>query len=228
MSEQQSILITGAGGLIGSALCETFLSAGWKVFGQVHHSQGKEGVEVIRVDLSKTSSGTKLVEQIDSIDCVINNAADQSILKLEDFTSQKAQALFQINFLSPMEIILAAHAKGARLAINISSIEALHSKAGHEMYGATKSALESITRSLAVSLAPMRIHGIRLGLIGDAQLESRWPEGFHSWTSTVPARRIGTPEEVAQLALAITGNTFSFATGSIFDFDGGKSSHPGW
>ncbi|NCX16568.1 MAG: NAD-dependent epimerase/dehydratase family protein, partial [Actinobacteria bacterium] len=33
MSEQQSILITGAGGLIGSALCETFLSAGWKVFG---------------------------------------------------------------------------------------------------------------------------------------------------------------------------------------------------
>ncbi|NBY50350.1 MAG: NAD(P)-dependent oxidoreductase, partial [Actinobacteria bacterium] len=38
MSNQKSILITGAGGLIGSALCKTFLSAGWRVVGQVNHS----------------------------------------------------------------------------------------------------------------------------------------------------------------------------------------------
>jgi nucleoside-diphosphate-sugar epimerase len=56
MSKQRSILITGAGGLIGSALCKTFLSAGWRVVGQVNHSKGIDGIEVIKKDLSKASS----------------------------------------------------------------------------------------------------------------------------------------------------------------------------
>ncbi|NDE26998.1 MAG: SDR family oxidoreductase, partial [Actinobacteria bacterium] len=175
-------------------LCKTFLSAGWRVVGQVNHSKGIDGIEVIQKDLSKTSSGTELVEQVGSIECVINNAADQSVIHLENYSSRKAQEIFQINLLSPIEIILAAKSKGATLAINISSIEALNAKSGHEIYGASKSALESVTRSLALSLAPMRINGIRLGLIGDSKLESRWPEGFSSWTTTVPAGRIGSAE----------------------------------
>jgi NAD(P)-dependent dehydrogenase (short-subunit alcohol dehydrogenase family) len=44
----------------------------------------------------------------------------------------------------------------------------------------------------------------------------------------VPAGRIGSAEEVASLALALTSQTFNFASGSIIDFDGGKSTHPGW
>ncbi|NDD51830.1 MAG: SDR family oxidoreductase [Actinobacteria bacterium] len=147
MSKQRSILITGAGGLIGSSLCKTFLSAGWRVVGQVNHSKGIDGIEVIQKDLSKTSSGTELVEQVGSIECVINNAADQSVIHLENYSSRKAQEIFQINLLSPIEIILAAKSKGATLAINISSIEAINSKSGHEIYGASKSALESVTRS---------------------------------------------------------------------------------
>lgn len=228
MSKQKSILITGASGLIGSALCKTFIAAGWRVVGQVNSSKGPDGTEVVKMDLSKASSGTKLVELIGEIDCVINNAADQSLLDLKHFSSSKAQEIFQVNLLSPIEIILAAKSKGAMIAINISSIEALSSKSGHEIYGASKSALESVTRSLALSLAPMRINGIRLGLIGDSKLESKWPEGYSSWTNTVPAGRIGNAEEVAKLALAITSETFDFASGSIIDFDGGKSTHPGW
>ena len=228
MSKQKSILITGASGLIGSALCKTFIAADWRVVGQVNSSKGPDGTEVVKMDLSKASSGTKLVELIGEIDCVINNAADQSLLDLKHFSSSKAQEIFQINLLSPVEIILAAKSKGAMIAINISSIEALSSKSGHEIYGASKSALESVTRSLALSLAPMRINGIRLGLIGDSKLESKWPEGYSSWTNTVPAGRIGNAEEVAKLALAITSETFDFASGSIIDFDGGKSTHPGW
>jgi len=228
MNKQKSILITGASGLIGSALCKTFGAAGWRVVGQINSSKGIDGIEVIKKDLSIASSGTELVEQIGSIDCVINNAADQSLLYLKDYSSSKAQEIFQINVLSPIEIILAAKSKGAELAINISSIEALNAKSGHEIYGASKSALESVTRSLALSLAPMRINGIRLGLIGDSTLENSWPEGFSSWTKTVPAGRIGSAEEVANLALATTSETFNFASGSIIDFDGGKSVHPGW
>ncbi len=62
MSKQRSILITGAGGLIGSALCKTFMSAGWRVVGQVNSSKGIDGIEVIKKDLSKASSGSELIE----------------------------------------------------------------------------------------------------------------------------------------------------------------------
>ena len=86
MSKQRSILITGAGGLIGSALCKTFISAGWRVVGQVNSSKGIVGIEVIKKDLSIAASGTELVEQIGSIDCVINNAADQSLLDLKHYS----------------------------------------------------------------------------------------------------------------------------------------------
>jgi hypothetical protein len=74
----------------------------------------------------------------------------------------------------------------------------------------------------------MRIHGIRLGLIGDSELITRWPQGFQSWTKTVASQRIGSADEVAKLALALSDETFAFATGSIVDFDGGKSAAPGW
>jgi 3-oxoacyl-[acyl-carrier protein] reductase len=228
MSRKKKILITGASGLIGSQLCRKFLEAGWEVYGQVHQGITDVEMHVIRKDLSKPSTGRELVEQIEGIDAIINNAADQSVENLATFSSIRAHEMLQVNFLSPMEIILAARSKGATLAINISSIEALNARAGHETYGATKAALESVTRSLANALSPMRIHGIRLGLIGDDNLSSRWPEGFNSWTEKVASHRIGSADEVAKLALALSDETFAFATGSIFDFDGGKSAAPGW
>ena len=88
--------------------------------------------------------------------------------------------------------------------------------------------MESLTRSLSNSLAPMRILGIRLGLVGDENLEERWPEGVSAWNSAVATHRYAAPREVADLALTMTSSTFAFATGSIIDFDGGKSASPGW
>jgi 3-oxoacyl-[acyl-carrier protein] reductase len=228
MSKELTVLVTGASGLIGSHLCTTFLTAGWRVFAQVHNSSTIPGTVTLKQNLAIPSGGRELCEKIDYLDCVINCAADQSLVDLQDYSSERAYEIFQVNVFSPIEIILAAKAKGATTAINISSIEALQARAGHEIYGATKSALEAVTRSLAVSLAPMRIHGLRLGLIGDDSLKERWPEGYSSWVDAVPARRIGKPQEVANLALAIANHTFEFATGGIIDFDGGKSASPGW
>ena len=86
----------------------------------------------------------------------------------------------------------------------------------------------SLTRSLAFSLSPMRINAIRLGLVGDENLAKRWPEGVQSWNEAVPAKRFASPEEVANFALLLTDSRYEFATGAIFDFDGGKSTSPGW
>ena len=221
------VLITGANGLIGRAFIKTFLENSWDVLAHSRQPFDSDAKNLV-LDLSPAGSGKKLFELAGKVDCVINNAANQEVVSAEALTPSDIERIFRINTAAPTEITIAAKAVGAQVVINISSIEAITPRPGHEIYGASKAALESLTRSLANSLAPMRVHGIRLGLVGDENLEERWPEGVASWNSTVPAHRYANPHEVAALALAMTTSTFSFATGAIIDFDGGKSASPGW
>lgn len=222
------VLITGASGLIGKALVARFLSDGWQTFAQVreqHDLQPNNSLTVIAFDLEKRSGG-ELLKEVGPVDLVINNAANQEQLELSDRTSAIRQ--FTVNVVAPTEIAAAAKELGVTTLINISSVEAVSAKSGHEYYGATKAALESLTRSLAISLSPMRLLSIRLGLIGDSSLATRWPEGVAAWRRATPVSRYATPEEVAEFVALLSSNSLSYMTGSIFDFDGGKGANPGW
>jgi NAD(P)-dependent dehydrogenase (short-subunit alcohol dehydrogenase family) len=227
MTNRDRVLITGANGLIGKALVAAFSESGWEVFAHSRKPFTSLATNVI-ADLEVEGSGASLIHQIGRLDCVINNAANQEVIRAEKIQAKDLEKIFRINVAAPTEIMLAAKEAGAKVVINISSIEAKTPRPGHEVYGASKAALESLTRSLSNSLSPMRILGIRLGLVGDENLEERWPEGVSAWNSAVAAHRYAAPQEVADLALTMTSSAFAFATGSIIDFDGGKSASPGW
>lgn len=222
------VLITGASGLIGRALVARFLTDGWEVFAQIRRDDEFElgkSARVISFDLERQSGG-ELINEVGVVDLVVNNAANQEQLQLSD--REGAIRQFIVNAIAPTEIAAAAKKKGVAQLINISSVEALSARAGHEYYGATKSALESLTKSLAISLAPMRLLSIRLGLIGDSALSTRWPEGVAAWKEATPLARYAAPEEVADFVALLSSDSLRFVTGSTFDFDGGKSANPGW
>lgn len=222
------VLITGASGLIGRALVARFLKDGWQVIAQVRNSQDFEphiSLTVINFDL-ELRRGEELLNEVGAVDFVINNAANQEQVKLVD--RDRAIRQFIVNAIAPTEIAAAAKMLGATSLVNISSVEATSSKVGHEYYGATKAALESLTKSLANTLAPMRLLSVRLGLVGDSSLPQRWPEGVAAWAQATPLRRYASPAEVANFVALISSDSLGFATGSIFDFDGGLGSSPGW
>lgn len=222
------VLITGASGLIGSALVTKFLSEGWQVFAQVrnnHDLAPNNSLTVINFDLEKHSGG-ELLNQVGEVDLVVNNAANQEQLQLSD--REGAIRQFVVNAIAPTEIAAVAKKLGVATLINISSVEALSAKTGHEYYGATKAALDSLTKSLANSLAPMRLISIRLGLVGDSSLATRWPEGVAAWKAATPLARYATPEEVAEFVALLSSDSLRYVTGSTFDFDGGKGANPGW
>jgi len=226
----KSVLVTGANGLIGKSIVEKFQGENWKIYAQVRSSRKVsfgDNVEIIEFDLGK-ESGKNLISKISQLDLVINCAANQEVIPASEISTEKATEIFQINTIAPFEIAVAAKSIGATVVINISSIEGDVARPGHEIYGATKAALDSITRSLANSLAPMRVNGIRLGLVGDANLTERWPSGVTAWNSLVPIKRFASPAEVAAFVFQISSSDFNYATGAIFDFDGGKSAAPGW
>lgn len=227
------VLITGASGLIGKSMVAHFLNQGWSVIAQVNGNgerlaEVSNQIEIIKSDLSIPGNGTALINQLDNLELVVNNAADQSVIQPTELRTEAIEAMFRVNLFAPLEIIAAARSKGVRTCINISSIEAHSARAGHEIYGASKAALESITKSLSVAFAPMRINGVRLGLVGEPSIESRWPDGVAAWRSAVPSKRYASPNEVAKFVHEISTDSFDYTTGAIFDFDGGKSASAGW
>ena len=230
---KKRVLITGASGLIGRALVARFLAEGWSVIAQVKSNPRALAdldlkVEIIEIDLAQPGNGRKLLERVGDVNLVINNAADQAILPPESVQPAELENIFQVNLFAPLELMSAARNSGVELCINISSIEAQSARPGHEIYGASKAALEALTKSLAMAFTPMRINGVRLGLIGDSSIETRWPEGVAAWRAAVPSKRYGAPDEVASFVYAISSKDFDYTTGAIFDFDGGKSASPGW
>jgi NAD(P)-dependent dehydrogenase (short-subunit alcohol dehydrogenase family) len=227
----KSILITGASGFIGQAYVNRFLDLGAIVCAQVNTGTiaSRNNLHVIATDLAIAKSGNSLVQEALSragkLDFVINNAADQSILDPALATRSKIEHMMRINVDAPKEIIDESSKSGVSVVLNISSVEALNPRAGHEIYGASKAALDVLTRSASRAHSPMRVLGLRLGLIGKPGIDQAWPEGVAAWKSATPLGRYASAEEVVGVTEFLFSDANAWATGSTYDFDGGLGSN---
>jgi NAD(P)-dependent dehydrogenase (short-subunit alcohol dehydrogenase family) len=227
----KSILITGASGFIGQAYVSRFLELGATVCAQVNTGTiaSRSNLHVIAADLAVAKSGNSLVQESLSragkLDFVINNAADQSILDPALATRSEIEHMMRINVDAPKEIIDESAKSGVSVVLNISSVEALNPRAGHEIYGASKAALDVLTRSASRAHAPMRVLGLRLGLIGKPGIDQAWPEGVDAWKAATPLGRYASAEEVVGVTEFLFSDANAWATGSTYDFDGGLGSN---
>jgi 3-oxoacyl-[acyl-carrier protein] reductase len=228
----KSILITGASGLIGQAYVSRFLELGATVCAQVNTGEisAQPNLHVIAADLAVAKSGNSLVQEALSragkLDFVINNAANQAVLDPANATRAEIEHMMRINVDAPKEIIDESSKSGVKVVLNISSVEALNPRAGHEIYGASKAALDVLTRSASRAHAPMRVLGLRLGLIGRAGIDQAWPEGVAAWKAATPLGRYASPEEVVGVTEFLLSDANSWATGATYDFDGGLGAQP--
>lgn len=222
-----SILITGASGFIGRSYVDRFLELGFTVCAQVNTGSipAQEKLHVIAADLSVVGSGKSLVQEAiaraGKLDYVINNAANQAILDPAAASRSEIELMMRINVDAPKEIIDEAAKSGVQVVLNISSVEALNPRAGHEIYGASKAALDVLTRSASRAHAPMRVLGLRLGLIGREGIDQAWPEGVAAWKAATPLARYATASEVVGVSEFLLSDANAWATGSTYDFDGG-------
>ena len=226
----KSILITGASGLIGQAYVSRFLELGATVCAQVNTGElsARGNLHVIAADLSVAKSGNSLVQEAVSrageLDFVINNAANQAVLDPTQATRAEIELMMRINVDAPKEIIDESAKSGVKVVLNISSVEALNPRPGHEIYGASKAALDVLTRSASRAHAPMRVLGLRLGLIGRDGIDQAWPEGVAAWKAATPLGRYASAEEVVGVTEFLLSDANAWATGSTYDFDGGLGS----
>ena len=160
------ILITGASSGIGLQMANALHQAGHEVYGTSRNPE-KHNVDfkMVAMDVQSEAAIAEGVQQVlnkaGKIDVLINNAGIWLVALVEETPAAQAKAQFETNFFGPLAIMQAVlpsmRQRRSGHIINISSIAGLISMPGSGVYGATKHALEGLTKSLYYELKPFNI-----------------------------------------------------------------------
>lgn len=242
MNVGQKVVVTGAAGGIGMALVHAFEGKGFKVIG-LDHVVKPEGLvcwKYLELDLLKLvyseSSGNEMLSELKALIgekglyALINNAAVQVLGGVESLTIQGWRQTLDVNLLAPFKLVqglLNELEHGDGCVVNISSIHARLTKTNFVAYATSKAALSGMTRAMAVDLGGrVRVNAIEPAAIATDMLKAGFagkPEQYSKLEACHPQGRIGSPEEVAALALSIASGDLRFLHGACVGLDGGIS-----
>ena len=233
------MLITGVAGEIGTAIAELYNKNGFVVIGVDSIQTSSKFVdqyiqqdicELLTQPSAKENFSNTLMTIVDAnpLKALVNNAALQIVKPAIDCTYEDQLNTFQTNLFAPhvlVQICCEALRKSKGSIINVASVHASATKKDFSLYAASKAALISLTRSLAIELGPeVRVNSISPaaidtkmlveGLGGDKQLLSQLNDCHISG-------RIGHPNEIAELIYFLTSDKSGFITGCDYPIDGG-------
>ncbi|WP_424767934.1 SDR family oxidoreductase [Paenibacillus sp. sgz302251] len=181
---------------------------------------GEEGFCKSVVDQTVTAFG--------KLDILVNNAAEQHPQqKLEDITSEQLIATFRTNVFSMFYLTIVAlpHLKESSAIINTASITAYRGNPSLIDYSATKGAIVSFTRALAVNVAGqgIRVNGVAPGPIWTPLIPSTFDEqAVATFGSDTPMMRPGQPHELAAAYVYLACEDSSYMTGQFLHINGGE------
>jgi 3-oxoacyl-[acyl-carrier protein] reductase len=196
---------------------------------------GKKGGEAIAVqaDVAKPVDCRRLIataiEATGGVDILVNNAGIWKGAAVEKMTDAEWQETIDINlngtFLCCRAAIPALKQRGSGRIINISSTAGQRGEAFHAHYAATKGAVHSFTKSLAVELAPA---GITVNCVAPGWTDTEMCEepfrgdGRGRIEATIPLGRIGRPGEIAGAVLFLASPLAGYITGEVLNVNGGS------
>jgi len=240
---QKVAVVTGASKGIGAAIAKHLAAEGASVI--VNYSTSQQAAEkVVAEILSK--GGTAIAVQADvskkvdierlfsasksaygAIDILVNNAGIYNPAPIDDITEDHFHKQVDLNMLglilTTQEAIQHFNQKGGSI-INISSLVSTMAFPGLAVYNATKSAVDSITRTFSKELAPrnIRVNSVNPGMVDTEGLHNTgMSEQSQTVAAMTPLGRIGKPDDIAPAVVFFASNDSSWITGETLFITGG-------
>jgi NAD(P)-dependent dehydrogenase (short-subunit alcohol dehydrogenase family) len=243
----KKVLVTGAGTGIGRGLALEFARAGADVV--LHYSASAEGAESAVQMITSLGRRAKAVggdfrkidavketarlarEFLGGIDVLVNNAGITANAPFEEVTPDAFDTLFQVNlraqFFLTQSVVPVMAGQGKGVVINLTSIHAYTALTEHAVYAATKAAITAYTRVAALELIQkgIRMNAIAPGWILVENHRTTLGEGFdfEAAGQGIPAGFIGTPDDIASLAIYLASEESRYIVGQTIICDGGQT-----
>jgi NAD(P)-dependent dehydrogenase (short-subunit alcohol dehydrogenase family) len=230
----RTVLVVGRGSGIARAIVIAARDAGAHVVaaglneGRLAEDYGGEaGVTAQFVDLTDESSIEALAKGLGSVDHVVSTASARARGRLEDLDREAVRLSFDTKVIGPLMLAkhLAARTNEGGSFVIFSGVAAFKIAVGTMAVAITNGAADTLVRSLALELAPIRVNGISPGVIDTGAWDALGEQGkadyFAEMGARNPVQRIGAAEDIAAAVLFAMTNTF--LTGHTLRVDGGET-----
>jgi NAD(P)-dependent dehydrogenase (short-subunit alcohol dehydrogenase family) len=231
-------LVTGASKGIGKAIAKGMAESGARVMlSSRKHDQLEAAARDIDGDVAVFAAHAgdldaaeacvdATIERFGTIDILVNNAATNPHYGATlDVDPGKFDKTFEVNLRGPLFWTQLVWNRALRehpgVVINIASVGGMRSEFGLGVYNVSKAALIHLTRQLATELGPTRVLGIAPGLVQTDFAQVLVDNFGDQLAASMPTRRLGDPEDIANLAVFLASDKASWITGDTYVIDGG-------
>src|SRR3989475_12361543 len=247
----KAAIVTGAGSGFGEAIATRFARQGARVVvAGVNEESGRrvasavagEGgtARFVRTDVSRSTDVKAMIDEacyaFGGLDVLVNNAGfSHRTMPLWELPEEEYERVFATNvrgvYLGCKFAVPVMKERGGGVILNTASIGAVAPRPGRTVYNATKGAVVTLTRGLAVEVAPFNIRvnavnpvAAETGFMKTATGLDKLPDELRrQLVATIPLGRLTEPRDVAAAVLFLASEEAEFLTGVCLDVDGGRS-----
>lgn len=228
---KQKVLITGASRGIGFAMAKRFAEAGYAVYALWHNQKEQlDGISALDItpvhgDVADAASVAAVRDAVGAVDILVNNAAISRFGLITDLSEAEWDEMMAVNlksvFLLSRAFLPDMIRRQSGRIINVSSIFGAVGGSCEVAYSAAKAGVIGFTKALAKEVGPsgIQVNCIAPGVIDTTMNARLSAEDLAALRDETPLGRLGTPEDVANLALFLAAD--KFITGEVLHIGGG-------